>query len=350
MPKPFTAKKYAREEFEKALKENDTIREVLLSLGLCGSGGNYKTFYGIAKRLGIDVSEFRSQSKYDRVKSHQVTIKDDDIKMAVKNHYSFQSVIKHFELNINSGTNNRWIREKIRTLGIDISHFTGQGHLKGKTHNWSKSIPLKDILVIDSDYQSTDRLKKRLWKEEMLKRECYECGLQETWNGKPISLQMDHINGCNTDNRIENLRILCPNCHSQTDTFCSKKRRVSYNCVVCNKKLAGERQTGMCRECLNIKQSAKPKSIHNPGNKSIKNSKCIECSTPINISSVVCKNCYNNNRAKHTNVPRKTKIVWPSDQQLLAMLEVSNFWQVGKTLGVSDNAIRKHLKRNGLIQ
>lgn len=63
-------------------------------------------------------------------------------------------------------------------------------------------------------------------REGLLEAKCYEegCGLTE-WRGKPISLQLDHINGDNFDHRIENLRLLCPNCHSQTETFAGKNKR-----------------------------------------------------------------------------------------------------------------------------
>lgn len=81
-------------------------------------------------------------------------------------------------------------------------------------------------MVERSSYTNMARLKIRLLREGLLASKCYEedCGLTE-WKGKPLSLQLDHVNGDKLDHRIENLRLLCPNCHSQTDTFAGKNRR-----------------------------------------------------------------------------------------------------------------------------
>ena len=113
-----------------------------------------------------------------------------------------------------------------RELGLDDSHMTGQGWNIGWQSNPSKErvIALSDILVEDSTYTTIWRLKRRLLSEGILEYRCYLCGLTE-WNGKPITLQLDHINGVHLDHRIENLRLLCPNCHSQTETFAGRNKR-----------------------------------------------------------------------------------------------------------------------------
>lgn len=80
-----------------------------------------------------------------------------------------------------------------------------------------------DILVENSSY-STYHLKMRLWENNLLDKKCSECGLGEEWQERPIALQLDHINGNSKDHRIDNLRILCPNCHSQTPTYAGKNK------------------------------------------------------------------------------------------------------------------------------
>ena len=81
---------------------------------------------------------------------------------------------------------------------------------------------LNSILVEDSDYLNTDCLRRRIIKEGLKSPECEICGIKE-WMGKPISFQLHHINGIKKDNRLSNLQILCPNCHSQAYNFKNKK-------------------------------------------------------------------------------------------------------------------------------
>ena len=140
---------------------------------------------------------------------------------AVKSSLSIAEVLQKLNL-VPAGGSYKTFHKTIINLKIDTSHFLGQGYLKGKTHNWTPPRELSEVLIINSPHSSTSTLKKRLIKEGLLIYKCSECGINE-WQGKKLSLHMDHINGDNTDNRLENLRILCPNCHSLTETYCRKK-------------------------------------------------------------------------------------------------------------------------------
>jgi hypothetical protein len=82
---------------------------------------------------------------------------------------------------------------------------------------------LSDILKGLHPYYQTNKLRKRLIREGIFENKCSSCGIHE-WNKKPIVMQLDHVNGDSSDHRKKNLRLLCPNCHSQTDTWCGKNK------------------------------------------------------------------------------------------------------------------------------
>ena len=110
------------------------------------------------------------------------------------------------------------LKKRIAELNCSIEHFCAAS-THGRTNG--QPIPLEQILIKNSTYANTNNLKKRLINAGMLKYHCSICGINE-WQGKELVLQLDHINGIHNDNRLENLRLLCPNCHSQTDTYAGK--------------------------------------------------------------------------------------------------------------------------------
>ncbi len=100
--------------------------------------------------------------------------------------------------------------------------FPNQG---GKGTSGSSRTPYSTKEILDGFHPhfQTFRLKNRLLKEGILKHQCSQCGITE-WRGKFLAIELDHIDGDRTNHKIQNLRMLCPNCHSQTPTFRSKKR------------------------------------------------------------------------------------------------------------------------------
>lgn len=90
-----------------------------------------------------------------------------------------------------------------------------------RRNQYGLSLTNDEVFTIDSTYNRS-KLKGRIIKGNLIPYVCASCGNEGEWNGKPLSLQLDHENGINTDNRISNLRFLCPNCHTQTDTYAGK--------------------------------------------------------------------------------------------------------------------------------
>ena len=142
---------------------------------------------------------------------------------AVANNQSIRSVLKELGLQPTGG-NYKSLHMKVRLLGLDTSHWTGMGHLKGKKNTWAKKQPLENILVVNSTYRGgSHKLKKRLLKEGYLQAICDRCKGTE-WLSHPMPLELEHINGDNCDNRRENLILLCPNCHTLTPTYRGKNK------------------------------------------------------------------------------------------------------------------------------
>jgi hypothetical protein len=148
---------------------------------------------------------------------------DDDIRDAVRLSTSIAQVLTRLGLSP-TGANYKGMHAHFRRLGIDTAHFTGQGHLKGKRHSWTPGQPLAEVLIQASPYRNTFRLKIRLIREGLLAYKCSECGTPPEWQGKPLVLILDHRNGDRADHRLENLRLLCPNCNSQQPTFAGKNK------------------------------------------------------------------------------------------------------------------------------
>ena len=181
----------------------------------------------------------------------------------------------------NKGGNFRTLKNRIKNDGIDDSHIQ-KGSVAGYAHS-ANLLPLDKILVKDSVYDRRN-LKKRLLKNGLIENICKLCGQGPEWNGKRLVLQLDHINGDSKDNRIENLRLACPNCHSQTDNYCGRNVR----------------------------------------------------------KEVLVKLGKSNLRPKNRKVDR------PDKQKLEHMILTMSWLAIGREFGVSDNAVRKWAKSYGI--
>lgn len=134
---------------------------------------------------------------------------------------NISDVLKKLEYSTNG---NSWgyqiVKERMEKLNLFFTKRNSMYYNKDNT-----ALPLEKILIKDSEYNRT-KLKARLVKEGLKEYKCECCGISE-WNGKPLTLQLHHINGIHNDNRLSNLQLLCPNCHSQTENFGTRGRGTS---------------------------------------------------------------------------------------------------------------------------
>jgi hypothetical protein len=153
-----------------------------------------------------------------RPKSKIWTMTRDEFQQVISKHTCTVGVLTELGFKRTSGSMAKMIKDRIAQGDIDVSHMTHTASTGGKPiHN------LKDILIKNSPYTNRERLKIRLVREGFLEYKC-ACGNTGEWNGKKLTLQLDHIDGAPYNHELDNLRFLCPNCHSQTETFSGRNR------------------------------------------------------------------------------------------------------------------------------
>jgi len=161
---------------------------------------------------------------------------------------SFSEILRAIGLTTKGTSNFHRLRQRLTEEGIDYSHIKrGRDSNKGRKFGNVPKIPLKDILVEGSSY-NRNLLKRRLIKEGILEEKCSKCGLQPEWEGERLVMVLDHINGVHNDNRIGNLRLLCPNCNSQTSTFAGKSHKNTYFCACGQER---HKDSEQCLSCYN---------------------------------------------------------------------------------------------------
>ena len=139
----------------------------------------------------------------------------------VKNANSYSDCLRALGLSTTGGSSTDVLKRRIAELNCDITHF---GSKPQKRVASNIKYTLDEILVENSSYANISRLKQRLVREGVMEYKCANCGIVE-WQGQTLSLHLDHINGINNDHRISNLRFLCPNCHSLTETYAGKNKQ-----------------------------------------------------------------------------------------------------------------------------
>ncbi len=215
----------------------------------------------------------------------------------VQNSSTYKEILQRFGLK-NKGNNHKTLKSRIKELNIVTDHLK-PNYFEINKITEKKKIPLSEILICNSKYNRS-HLKKRLIKEGLLKEKCSICNLDKIWNNKPIVMILDHINGNSEDNRLENLRMICPNCNSQTSTFAGK----NYNhhkektfCSICGKEKK-TKYSDVCLDCLGLS---------------------------------------------------KRKVERPDKESLQKMISELSWCAIGRKYGVSNNAVKKWAKQYGLL-
>ena len=149
-----------------------------------------------------------------------------DLSKAVSNSYSVREVIIQLGL-VPAGGNYVQVQRYIKNIKLDTSHFTGRGWRKHRTFTFVPRKELPEILVKNSEYQSY-KLRNRLFRENIKPPKCEMCGWAEQAENGRIPVELDHINGDRNDNRLQNLRILCPNYRSLQSTHRRKKQKMQH--------------------------------------------------------------------------------------------------------------------------
>lgn len=136
----------------------------------------------------------------------------------IQNSFSFSEARRKFGYCEYGRYVNDLIRERCDTLDLSLDHFSR----KKQDPNIRQTTRKEDIFIQNSTYRNMASLKRKIISNKILQYKCCICGNNGVWNDKSLSLQIDHVNGIHSDNRIQNLRFLCPNCHSQTQTYAGK--------------------------------------------------------------------------------------------------------------------------------
>jgi hypothetical protein len=193
------------------------------------------------------------------------------------------------------------LKKYVRLWEISVDHFDPYSAQLDSLKRVRNPTPMEEILVEGSTH-SRWNLKRRLYAKGLKERRCELCGQPDVWRGRQMTLILDHVNGVRDDHRLENLRIVCPNCAATLDTHCGKNIPRSRTCEGCG-------------------------STFSP-----KRSKHRYCSHPCFVSS---------QWREHGPRPETRKVERPPYEQLLREIDETSYLAVGRKYGVSDNAIRK---------
>ena len=224
----------------------------------------------------------------------------EELQEIVNKSHNMKEVIQAIGYAADSGNNHQTVKRRLELYNIDYSHFTS---LQDK-----KVVRTEENVFMENSTASQATLRRLYIKGNYTPYVCSICGQLPIWQNKELTLVLDHINGHNKDNRLENLRWVCPNCNQQLETTGYKKMRVNRDF---------SKENGFSQH------------------------KCIDCGKEISIKAIRCRDCANKYRAQQNILPL-------TRDELKTKIRTMPFTQIGKDYNVSDNAVRKWCKKYNL--
>ncbi|MEV5382037.1 HNH endonuclease [Streptomyces sp. NPDC052721] len=204
--------RYTRERLAEAAERCASLDEVIAFFGTRPYGKLRRYLVRRFERFGIDISHFSDSGSHG-------SLAHEELRAAVTESISIAETLRRLG-RPDTDTQRALLRQWVAEQGISTAHFLGQAHQRGKTRTDRARRP-EDILVKhDGRRRTRTHLLRRALREVGVPEECAECGVGPEWCGQPMTLEVDHIDGDWSDDRRENLRLLCPNCHAVTSTWC----------------------------------------------------------------------------------------------------------------------------------
>ncbi|WP_328418094.1 HNH endonuclease [Streptomyces violaceus] len=214
---------YPEELLREAAARSNSIREMLEYMGLPARDSPYGYIRKKLDKFGIDTSHFAGR----RGNRPRALLPREDITRAVAESHSLAGVMRMLGLSPLGGSGRAKVKHSIEAYGLSTSHFTGQGHFRGTPSPRRRSAAQILVRLAPGSPRTQTALLRRALDDLGVTHVCNECGTGENWQGRRLVLELDHINGDRLDNRIENLRYLCPSCHSQTKTHSRPRRALT---------------------------------------------------------------------------------------------------------------------------
>lgn len=234
--------------------------------------------------------------------SQRVSFTESQLREAVAASTSYAEALRRVGLRP-AGGNHGTIRKYVGLWKIPIDHF---GSRRGPYPRGGRSPVALDAVLVEGSSYSRSVLKRRLYEAGLKHPVCELCGQGEMWHGRRMSLVLDHVNGSATDNRIDNLRIVCPNCNATLDTHCGRNKPRG-------------RPARTCEQCGGrFRPTARSQRF---------------CSR-------ACSTAH--------NAPQRRVVPRPPLDELLEIVAQKGYLAAGRQYGVSDNAIRKWLRASGV--